>query len=459
MYTIVDIETTGNGIKGNKITEISIFKTDGNSVLDEFSSLVNPECEIPYFITGLTGIDDDMVRNAPTIKEIAPKIQEITEDCIFVAHSVNFDYHVIKNEFSLLGESFIRKKLCTVRLARRAFPGISSYSLGKLCTSLDIPITDRHRARGDAEATLVLFKKILAQPESDSLIKHFLNARSQEATLPPGLSRATYEGLPLKTGIYFFKNQKGAIIYVGKAKNIRKRVLGHFYDKSDKEMRMCRETCEVDYELSGSELVALLMESAAIKKHYPLYNRAQKRRGTPYVIFSYQDRNGVIHLAFEKLSKIKNPIAILRTATECRLFIEQCCLTHSLCPKYCHLQENVAQCSHFRLRNCKGVCHGQESVDEYNTRVLRAIKEVSEDRENLLIKERGRKSGEDAIVCIQDGCYLGYGFISRDQSIDSRDDLMAHIIPQQHTIESQQLISSYLARHPEKAVPLQTANP
>ena len=459
MYTIVDIETTGNGIKGNKITEISIFKTDGNSVLDEFSSLVNPECEIPYFITGLTGIDNDMVRNAPTLKEIVPRIQEITRDCIFVAHSVNFDYHVIKNEFSAIGESFIRKKLCTVRLARRTFPGITSYSLGKLCSTLDIPITDRHRARGDAEATLVLFKKILAQPESDSLISHFLNARSQEATLPPGLSRATYERLPVKTGIYYFKNQKGEIIYVGKAKNIRKRVLGHFYDRSDKEMRMCRETCAVDYELSGSEFVALLMESAAIKKHYPLYNRAQKKRTTPFGIFSYQDRNGIIHLAFEKLSKIHNPIAILRNATESRLFIEQLCLAYSLCPKFCHLQENVAHCSHFRLRSCQGVCRGEESVDEYNARVRSAIKITSASRENFLIKERGRQSGEDAIVCIQDGCYLGYGFVSRDQTISSQEDLMAHIIPQQHTIESQQLISSYLTRHPEKAVPLKTAEP
>ncbi len=454
MYTIVDIETTGNGIKGNKITEISIFKTDGKQIIDEFTSLVNPECEIPYFITGLTGIDNFMVRNAPTLKEIAPQIQAITRNCIFVAHSVNFDYHVIKNEFSLIGESFVRKKLCTVRLARRAFPGIPSYSLGKLCSSLDINITDRHRARGDAHATLVLFQKVLAQPESDSLIKHFLNARSQEATLPPGLSRETYESLPMKTGIYYFKNRKGEIIYVGKAKNIRRRVLGHFYDRTDKEMRMCRETYSIDHELSGSELLALLMESAAIKRHFPLYNRAQKFRGNQYGIFSYQDRNGVLHLAYEKLSKLNNPVAVLRNATESRLFLEQLCLTYSLCPKYCHLQENVAQCSHFRISECKGVCRGDEAVENYNNRVLRAIEDLRQQRENLIIKEKGRNKGEDAVICIQDGCYIGYGFIDGSLSLNSLEDLMAYIVPQQNTVECRQLITSYLARNPEKAIPI-----
>ena len=455
MYTIVDIETTGNGIKGNKITEISIFKTDGHQVLDEFTSLVNPECEIPYFITGLTGIDNFMVREAPTLKEIAPKIEEITRDCIFVAHSVNFDYHVIKNEFSLIGKSFVRKKLCTVRLARRAFPGISSYSLGKLCTALEIPITDRHRARGDAEATMVLFQKVLSQPDSESLISHFLNARSQEATLPPGLSRKTYDRLPKKPGVYYFKNGKGEIIYVGKAKNIQKRVLGHFYDRSEKEMRLCRETSDISFELSGSDLLALLMESAAIKHHFPKYNRAQKRNTVPYGIFSYEDRNGIKHLAYERLSKVNRPIAVLRNTTECRLFMEELCKAYELCPRYCHLQQNVKQCSHFRIANCRGICRGEETVYAYNERVERAIEDYRNQQENLLIKEKGRNANEEAVVCIQDGCYKGYGFVNKEISLSSIEDLLALIIPQKDTIEARQLISAYLARHPDKCLPLE----
>jgi DNA polymerase-3 subunit epsilon len=187
VYTIVDIETTGNGIKGNKITEISIFKYNGYEVIDEYTSLVNPECEISYFITSLTGIDNHMVRNAPTIDEIADTILTFTKDTIFVAHSVNFDYNVIKNEFKNIDREFVRKKLCTVRLSRKLIPGYNSYSLGKLCSALGIPLTDRHRARGDAHATTLLFQKLLRTDGAADVFKSFLNARSQEATLPPQL--------------------------------------------------------------------------------------------------------------------------------------------------------------------------------------------------------------------------------------------------------------------------------
>ncbi|CAN0590509.1 unnamed protein product, partial [Ectocarpus sp. 12 AP-2014] len=186
LYTIIDIETTGNGIKGNRITEISIFKYDGHEVVDEFTSLVNPECEIPAFITGLTGIDNDMVRNAPLLEDIIPQIIDITKDTIFVAHSVNFDYNVIKNEFKLLGYDFSRKKLCTVRLSRKLLPGYNSYSLGKLTSALGIPLTDRHRARGDAHATVLLLHKLLRTENAEIVFKQFLNVKSQEATLPPG---------------------------------------------------------------------------------------------------------------------------------------------------------------------------------------------------------------------------------------------------------------------------------
>ncbi len=330
MYTIIDIETTGNGIKGNKITEISIFKYDGYEIIDEYTSLVNPECEIPYFITGLTGIDNDLVRNAPTWEEIASKVLEITQDTVFVAHSVNFDYNVIKNEFQNIGINFSRKKLCTVRLSRKLIPGLNSYSLGKLCSSLNIPLTDRHRAKGDAQATVILFKKLLRTDGAEKVFKSFLNARSQEATLPPQLPKEIFEKLPNSPGVYYFKDAKGAIIYVGKAIDIKKRVLGHFYDKANKEVLMCKATHDIDFELSGNELIALLMESAAIKQHFPLYNQSQKRTSTEYAIFSYEDRNGIQHLAYNKLKLTPSPISTFNTITDCRLFLEELCKNYGL---------------------------------------------------------------------------------------------------------------------------------
>ncbi|MAU26503.1 MAG: DNA polymerase III subunit epsilon [Muricauda sp.] len=450
MYTIIDIETTGNGIKGNKITEIAIFKFDGTKVVDEFTSLVNPECEIPYFITGLTGIDDNMVRNAPLFKDIAHKILEMTKDCVFVAHSVNFDYGVIKEEFRQIGVDFIRKKLCTVRLARKLVPGLNSYSLGKLCSSLNIPITDRHRARGDAKATVVLFRLLLQKPMAQQLVGSFLNARSQEATLPPLVSKEMVDHLPQKPGIYYFKNNAGNIIYVGKAINIKKRVLGHFYDKSNKESRMCREIASIDYELSGNELLALLMESAAIKRHFPPYNRAQKRFAKAYAIFSYEDRNGLQHLAYNTLKNVHEPIQVFYNPTDCRTFLKQLCDTFSLCPKYCHLQNGNGLCTH-----CADSCEKTASIDTYNQKVDKAILSSRQGKTSYLIKEKGRTPQEDALIAVKDGIYQGYAFIDREMPINSLEDLEAHIIKQKNTLETESIIGGYLIRKgPSKVQPV-----
>jgi len=447
LYTIVDIETTGNGIKGNKITEISIFKYDGYAIVDEFTSLVNPKCEIPYFITRLTGIDNDMVRNAPTIEEIADTILQLTENTIFVAHSVNFDYNIIKNELKNSGRDFARKKLCTVRLSRKLIPGYHSYSLGKLCSALGIPLTDRHRARGDAHATTLLFQKLLRTDGADKVFKTFLNARSQEATLPASLPREVFDRLPSKPGVYYFKDDKGKIIYVGKAINIKKRVLGHFYDKSTKEVRLCSATADIDFELSGSELLALLMESTAIKHHYPLYNRAQKRKIQPYGIFSYEDRNGILHLAYNKLKMAPNPLTILYSPTTCRLYLEDICRRFELCPKYCHLQEQVKSCSHYRITTCKGVCRGKETIANYNAKVVSALENIGAQSENFIIKEKGRNSQEDAFILVQNSMYAGYGFVEKEFNMKTSEDFEAFLIPQPNTLETESIIKSYISKN------------
>lgn len=456
-FTIVDIETTGNGIKGNKITEISIFRLEGGQITDEFTSLVNPECDIPYFITGLTGIDTQMVRHAPTLRELAPKIEAITKECIFVAHSVNFDYQVIKHEFRNIGLDFRRKRLCTVRLSRQVFPGLQSYSLGKLCSALGIEITDRHRARGDAEATVTLFRKILAAEGAGMVIDRFLNARSQEATLPPALPRTAYENLPAKPGVYYFKDASGRIIYVGKAIDIKKRVLGHFYDKSDKEVRLCRETADIAFELSGSELLALLMESAAIKQHFPVYNQAQKRRIVQYALFGYEDRNGIKHLAYNQVKMVPEPLICFYNTTDCRLFLEQLCIDFNLCPKYCHLQENVAHCAHFRIPNCGGICRGTQTIAAYNKKVDAAIRTILAGHSDQLIREEGRDGTETAFVLIKEGQYRGYGFIPKEANLGSIEDALAYLKPQKNTVETKRLLDAYAVKNPQNIIALKEA--
>lgn len=441
LYTIVDIETTG---RGNKITEISIFKYDGIQVIEEYTSLVNPEALIPPDITALTGIDDVMVADAPTFREIAHKVLDITAGCIFVAHSVNFDYNVIRNECKAIGLDFRRPKLCTVRLSRRLFPGLRSYGLGKLCQSRHIIIKDRHRARGDAEATVELFRQLLVADHSGTVIKEFLKKSSKEATLPPHLSTQVFDDIPNAPGIYLFKDKKGKVIYVGKAKDLKKRVLGHFYTKSQKELNLCRETANIDYELSGSELIALLMEDAAIKHYYPKYNEAAKRKPVSYSIFSYEDRKGILHLAYNRERSVVTPLLNFYSITECRQFLEALCMQFELCPKYCHLQEGVAHCSHYKIDLCHGVCRDDESVELYNNRVRKALEHAIESANDVVIRQQGRHEDEEAFVLVKNGLYLGYGFIDRSEQIVHEDELENFIIPQNNNIDVQRVLRKYI---------------
>tara|TARA_Y100000034_G_scaffold32291_1_gene39517 strand:+ start:81640 stop:83013 length:1374 start_codon:yes stop_codon:yes gene_type:complete len=447
LYAIVDIETTGNNYKGQKITEISIFLYDGNKVIDEFTSLVNPEQHIPPFITNLTGITDAMVRHAPKFYEIAKKVHTITENAVFVAHNVNFDYNIIKSEFQSLGFEFNRKKLCTVRLSRKIIPGHRSYSLGNLCAALNIPLYDRHRAKGDVEATVKLFQ-LLQEKDQQFVINSFLNPRSKQATLPPLLKKEVVDSLPETFGVYYFRNEKKEIIYVGKANNIKQRVISHFYDKKRKEIAMCLEIAHIDYAETGSELLALLLESAEIKKIFPKYNAAQKRRVNAFGIFTYLDQKGIRHIAYNSAKALLNPLVTFDNMTACRVFIENLCSAYELCPKYCHLQENVKQCFHHQIKECRGICCGKEAIESYNKRVALALKEMQLQNADLIIKETGRTQDEVGFALILKGGYKGFGYLPKEVSeqLDSPEDYQFYLQPQQDNSDVQRILRSYLRK-------------
>lgn len=443
LYSIVDIETTGNGYRGQRITEISIFVFDGKKIVNEFTSLVNPEQNIPAFITNLTGITDAMVRTAPKFYEIAKTIEEITHDTVFVAHNVNFDYNIIKQEFKDLGFDFKRQKLCTVRLSRKIIPGLKSYSLGNICSVEGIRISERHRARGDAEATLALFQRLINK-DHQFTINAFLNRRSRQATLPPLIEKKVVDDLPEMPGVYYFKNLQKEIIYVGKANNIKQRVISHFYDKKKKEISMCLETANITYEVMGSELLALLKESADIKRLYPKFNRAQRRASEAVGLFSYEDQKGIIHLAYNRLKLVPNAIMKFYNISECRNLLEKICETYNLCPKYCHLQTNVNTCFHYQIKKCNGICSGKEIVKDYNKRVKEAIKSLGLQTENLVIKERGRTAEEIGFALILNGIYKGYGFLDKKITLQNPDDYLFYITPQKDNRDVQRILNWYL---------------
>ncbi len=445
MYSIVDIETTGNGYKGQKITEISIFLFDGQKVIDEFTSLVNPEKKIPNYITNLTGITEAMVSNAPKFYEIAKKVVEITKDAIFVAHNVNFDYNVIREEFRSLGFNFSRKKLCTVRLSRKIIPGLSSYSLGNICNSEGIIIADRHRAKGDAEATLELFQKLL-EKDKNFTINSFLHSKSREVTLPPLLDKLVVDNLPETYGVYYFKNIQKEVIYVGKANNIKQRVISHFYDKKKKERTMCLETADVTYKETGSEILALLHESSEIKHFYPKFNRAQRRTGEAFGLFSYKDKKGILHLAFDRLKLVPNPILKFYSMMECKKILEKMCNQFELCPKFCHLETKANTCFHFQIKKCRGICSGKETSENYNKRVNKALQPFSLQTENLVLKEKGRTKNEIGIVLILNGIYRGFGFINKDVKVKEPKEYERYIQPKKDNRDIQRILTSYISK-------------
>ncbi len=447
-YVIVDVETTGmSGTAGNRITEIALIVHNGNHLVTQFHSLVNPESSISKFVTSLTGIDESMVHNAPRFEEIADEILNLTKDRIFVAHNVNFDYNILKKEFERAGLEFNRKRLCTVRLSKQLLPGYRSYSLGNLCKHLGIAISSRHRAKGDVDATAVLFERLL-EKDKDNILLNYIKANSRESTLPPLLPKDEFHNLPTVQGVYYFKNSKGDIIYVGKAKNIKKRVLGHFYHKSAHEIALCKEIARIDYEITGNELIALLLESDAIKKHYPKYNRAQKKTNTGYGIVSYKNRSGIMQLGYLNSKQCVAPVFLCYSVTEVHSLLEMLCLRFELCPKYTQLQQNVESCSHFKISTCKGVCRNTEAISDYNKRVQKAISFLKEACENLLIIEEGRVDEEFAFVLVKDGFYKGYGYMPKQKAVTTIDDVIPRLHLMADNSDVKRILAQYIRKNP-----------
>ena len=298
MYAILDIETTGGKYNEEGITEIAIYKFDGHEILDQFCSLVNPEKKIQPFVVNLTGINNKMLYNAPKFYEVAKRIIEITEGCILVAHNAQFDNRILTTEFDRLGYSFEKAILCTVELSKKLIPDLPSYSLGKLVRSLGIPIADRHRAQGDAKATVELFKLLLEKDTKKEIISSIVRKNSKRQLEPKLLE--IIETLPTSTGVYYMHRKNGNIIYVGKSKNIRKRLIQHFTNDNKKSKKIQSEVVSVSYEETGNDLIAQLKESQEIKTLKPIFNHALKRTIFNNYLICFYDKNGYLNLKIEK---------------------------------------------------------------------------------------------------------------------------------------------------------------
>jgi len=445
MFAILDIETTGGSPKTEKITEIAIFFHDGEKIVDEWSTLINPEKSIPYFITGLTGISNEMVASAPRFYEVARELVERTENQIIVGHNVKFDYSFIKSEFKNLGFEFDRKTLCTIQLSRKIIPGHRSYSLGKLCKELGIEITDRHSAAGDALATVKLFEFLRERQNGEfGTLLHEPSGRYKN--LNDHLTIEDIQRLPEECGTYYFYDDQNQLLYIGKSRDIRHRVLSHLGNTSSRRaLEMKQRIHSISYELTGSELIALLKESREIKEQKPRYNRAQRRSSSYWGLYPGKDEFGYITFSHKKINETADdPVTCFNSKKEAREVLTKMVGKHWLCQKLCGLYQTDGACFHHSIRQCNGACIQGESVSAYNKRAQALLDSLTLDRGNVLIIDRGRDPEERSLVRIEKGIYMGYGYLSVNEGYLGIEEMLECIQPSLDNRDIRQILRNWL---------------
>jgi DNA polymerase III subunit epsilon len=411
MYAIVDIETTGGSATTEKITEIAIYLHDGEKITGEFASLINPERNIPYFITSLTGITNEMVEKSPRFYEIAKTIVELTEGRTFVAHNARFDYSFIRQEFKSLGFDFKRNILDTVTLSRKLYPGFRSYSLGNLCKDMNITINGRHRAAGDALATARLFEMLLEKNREVNGVRTTLFRNTKLSKLNPKLDIKKLGEIPEGPGIYYFYNENRDLIYIGKSCDLQKRISTHLSNNTTKRAMEIRDSiADIGWEETGSELIALLKESFEIKANKPIYNRAQRSTGFRWGIFSFYDDKGYLNFKFGQVKDEETHLSVFTSKEKAKSRLITITETYNLCQKLAGLYETADSCFHFQVGICKGACCGMESSKSYNERAVRAMEEFVFSQRNFFIIDKGRNEDERCAVKILNGKYSGYGY-------------------------------------------------
>ncbi len=450
MYAIVDIETTGGYAAGNGIIEISIQVFDGAAIIESFETLINPGQNIPKYIQAFTGINNEMVQEAPYFEEVAEKVFTILQGNIFVAHNVNFDYSFVKNHLALYGYTLNLKKLCTVRLARQIFPGYPSYSLGNICHSLGIDLKDRHRAGGDAMATVTLFKLLLSN-DGNNCIENSLKKTSKEQTLPPNVPKDQFLKLPATPGVYYFHDKGGKVVYVGKAKNIKSRVNSHFSNNSDSRQKQnfLRHVFGITFQPTATELMAAILESTEIKRLWPPFNTAQKKPEEVFGIFVYEDQSGYLRLAIEKRRKSSNPVYTFHYKVDGHGVIRKLMTEFSLCPKLCFMQTSTDGCQGIIDEHCNGACEKRETPQTYNERVLAAIASLTK-RPSYIVLDKGMKEEEISCIMVVNGAFFGMGYLPHNFNALDEKAIAEYIQPYKENSYIRSLLNAHFTAFPDQ---------
>ena len=407
--------------------------------------MVNPEIPIQPFVIKLTGINNEMLRSAPKFYEVAKRIIEITNDCVLVAHNTAFDYRILRTEFRRLGFDFNKQTICTVELSQKLLPEQPSHSLGKLVRALGIPIADRHRASGDALATLKLFQLLLAKDTEKSIVKELIKKEILKGVTPKLYS--IIESVTSITGVYYIHNEEGKIIYIGKSKNIKKRINQHFTGVDKKSIKIQSQVFKVTFEETGSELIALLKESEEIKIHKPIFNRAQRKNLFNIDLHAEEDKKGYLNLKLQKADGLKKEITSFTSMQEAKNTLFRITTDYQLCQKLTGLYDSNEACFQYKIKECDGACIYEITPEVYNLRVSSFISKNTFEDQNMILKDKGRTIHERSAVLIENGIYKGYAFYDLNYQIQKIEILKNIIIPMQNNRDVRNIIQSQIRKN------------
>lgn len=371
----VDIETDGYDYHRGHVIEVAAIRIENREVTDEFTTLVNPESPIPYQITKLTGIRGSDLVDAPTFDQVAERLEEILRGAIFVAHNVRFDYSFLKQEFKRVGMEFRPQMMCTVKLSRRLYPAERSHKLASLIERHNFQVSARHRAYDDANV-LVQFLHLVHEAFDVDEVAQAIALQLRSPSLPQLMEPSGVVSLPNGPGVYIFRDEQGAVLYVGKSVTIKKRVRSHFTRDSEeyKEFKMAQLVKTVEAHETPGELSALLLESHLVKTLQPIYNRQLRRQRQFVVVQSHYDTMGYITFSYESLSDItpdqySSILGIYPNRSKAKASVLSMIKTYDLCPKLCGLEKARGACFSYQLGKCSGACVQEEAALSYNSRV------------------------------------------------------------------------------------------
>ncbi|MCC6815443.1 MAG: GIY-YIG nuclease family protein [Saprospiraceae bacterium] len=453
-FAIIDIETTGTQFNFGKITEIAIIVYENKRIVAQYETLINPECTIPYEITRITGITNELVKDSPKFYEIAKEVIDLTHGCIFVAHNVSFDYSFIKEEFKNLGYSYIRKRLCTVKLSKKYYPGLHSYSLGNLIKHFNIPVKERHRAMEDAKATLQVFERMLDIEEQPERLKHLVSGMIQQSKLPIHVTIEEIDSLPEECGVYYMSDDNGRFVYIGKSKNIKSRIIQHFNEVSYKNTKMNQQVYSIAYKITGSELMASLLESQEIKIYNPEINRAQKVKKENWALLLEITDEGYYKYRIQNIDKIKSKkiaINLFKNSKYAQQYLDYLIHEFNLCLSIQRDKSNIGEsCTRNQMGFCLGACQGRESKESYNERFLTMNEKINKFfNEDIIIIDCGRSKLEKSIVIIENGFCSFFGYLDYDIPIFNLNELKEQLEKYKGNIETNGIIRNFLKKNPK----------